>query len=141
MVDEKPPRKPGSPLGGVRVAAHMLSGLDAEVRARILANIAKRDSKLAAEIQKNLFTFDDITRLSSWDIQKLLQKTPLTDLALALRNAPEEIKDFVFKNLSQRTGKLLQDEIQTLGPRRVSEIEAEQNKIVSIAKELLKISE
>jgi len=141
MVDEKPPRKPGSPLGGVRVAAHMLSGLDAEVRARILANIAKRDSKLAAEIQKNLFTFDDITRLSSWDIQKLLQKTPLTDLALALRNAPEEIKDFVFKNLSQRTGKLLQDEIQTLGPRRVSEIEAAQNKIVSIAKELLKISE
>ena len=141
MVDGKPPRKPGSPLGGVRVAAHMLSGLDAEVRARILANIAKRDSKLAAEIQKNLFTFDDITRLSSWDIQKLLQKTPLTDLALALRNAPEEIKDFVFKNLSQRTGKLLQDEIQTLGPRRVSEIEAAQNKIVSIAKELLKISE
>ncbi|HAR41721.1 MAG TPA: hypothetical protein DCS07_03690 [Bdellovibrionales bacterium] len=137
MVDEKPPGK--SPLGGVRAAANMLSGLDAAARARILANIAQRDPKLAAEIQKNLFTFEDLTRLSTWDIQKLMSKIPMNILALALRNSPQEIKDFAFQNLSERTGKILQEEIQTLGPRRVSEIEAAQEKIVALAKELLEI--
>src|SRR5688500_9655754 len=114
-------KKPPQAKGGIKAAAEMLGGLDAETRNRLLVNLAKRDPQVAIEIEKQLFVFEDLLRLSDSSLQVLLKEIPLSKLALALRKTSSEIKEFIKRNLSEQQQQMLREEMDAQGLRKVSQ--------------------
>ena len=121
---------------GLKAAAEMLAHLDTAAREKLLANVAERDSALADQLQKQMFVFEDLVHLPPSDLQLVLKEISQTRLALALRNVPEEVKNKLFENMSVRGGESLREEINSQGPRRVSDVESAQSEVIKIAKRL-----
>ena len=125
-----------SQLGGVQTVAEMLNVMDKNAEKAIMSRVEEKDPLLAEEIRKLLFIFDDIIKIDDRGIQALLKEVSNDKLLLALKTANQEIKDKVFKNLSSRAADLLGDDLATMGPARVSDVEAAQMEIVNTARRL-----
>lgn len=123
-------------LGGVQPVAEMLNVMDKNTEKAIMSRIEERDPILAEEIRKLMFVFEDITKIDDKGIQTLLKEVPNEKLLLALKTANEEIKNKVFKNISQRAAQMLKDDLQNMGPSRLSDVETAQVEIVNIARRL-----
>ncbi|MGE0761654.1 MAG: flagellar motor switch protein FliG [Bdellovibrionales bacterium] len=123
-------------LGGVQPVAEMLNVMDKNTETAIMSRIEEKDPILAEEIRKLMFVFEDIVKIDDRGIQTLLKEVPNDKLLLALKTANEEIKTKIFKNISQRAAKLLQDDLQNMGPSRLSDVESAQVEIVNIARRL-----
>ena len=135
--DDSSKKKAAKPAaGGIKAAAEILNSLDPPSRKRLLANLADRDPKLTSEIERQMFTFESLIRLSAPDIQAVLREVPHDKLALALKTATPALSKFIFDHLSKRNAQVLQEEIAQLGPRRLSEVILAQADIVEIAKEI-----
>lgn len=91
-------------LGGPRTAANILNGTPPETERRILVSLDKQNRELAETVRHQMFTFDDIVRLSDNEIQEVLREVDTHDLAIALRGAKEETCNRIFANLSERVG-------------------------------------
>ncbi len=98
--------------------------------------LKKKDPILAEEIRKLMFVFEDIVKIDDKGIQTLLKEVPNDKLLLALKTANEEIRGKIFKNISQRAAKLLQDDLGNMGPARLSDVESAQVEIVNVARRL-----
>ncbi|MCX7712310.1 MAG: flagellar motor switch protein FliG [Chthoniobacterales bacterium] len=122
--------------GGVKTVAQLLNALDRETSKALLARIEERNAPLAQAIRKNLFSMEDIARLPVTDIQKILREVESSDLCMALKTAPESVKKAIFSALSKRAGEALKEEMEMLGPVRVSDIEQAQDRIVAIVSNL-----
>jgi flagellar motor switch protein FliG len=83
-----------------------------------------------------MFTFDDLIRLTPQAVQVLLRAAEKDKIPIALKGASEKIRDMFFKNMSDRAGKILKDDIEALGPVRLRDVDEAQSGIVAIAKEL-----
>ena len=94
------------------------------------------DEALGAKIQNLIFTFDDLESIDDRGMQELLRQVPGDRLLLALKACEQELKDKVFRNMSQRAAEMLKDDMESKGPVRVSEVEAAQKEILAIAKRL-----
>ena len=125
-----------SQLGGVQTVAEMLNVMDKNAEKAIMSRVEEKDPLLAEEIRKLMFIFEDIIKIDDRGIQALLKEVPNDKLLLALKTANQEIKDKVFKNLSKRAADLLQDDLSTMGPARVSDVEGAQLEIVNVARRL-----
>lgn len=123
----------GTRIDGLGAAAELLNGLDPEHRKRLLEQVAKRDPKVAENIEKRMFGFEDLRRLSDHDLQLVLREAPHSKIILALRRATEALQESVYRNVTSRTGEMLREEVRTQGPKRVSDIQAAQNDILKIA--------
>ena len=123
-------------LGGVKAAADILSHLDSGSRERILADILRRDPDLGRKLQQQMTIFDDLAHLPPREMQELLRDIPKYKLALAMRKCGEEIKAAIFAALSPRAADALREDIEGMGKRRLSEVEAAQAEIVEVAKRL-----
>jgi len=114
----------------------MMNLLDEETRTRLLKELANRDQALADNIRQRMFVFEDLVKIDARSAQLLAKEVPINVLALALKNAAVEVRRFVMGSLSSRNQKILEEEIQNLGPRRISEIEAAQAEVIKTAKKL-----
>src|ERR1044072_5925931 len=123
-------------LGGVQPVAEMLNVMDKNTEPAIMSRIEEKDPILAEEIRKLMFVFEDIVKIDDKGIQTLLKEVPNDKLLLALKTANEEIRAKIFKNISQRAAKLLQEDLQNMGPSRLSDVEAAQVEIVNVARRL-----
>ena len=123
-------------LGGVQPVAEMLNVMDKNTETSIMSRIEEKDPILAEEIRKLMFVFEDIVKIDDKGIQTLLKEIPNDKLLLALKTAPEEIKQKIFKNISQRAANLLKDDLSNMGPARLSDVEAAQVEIVNVARRL-----
>lgn len=123
-------------LGGVEPVAEMLNSMDKTTETNIMARVEEKDPELAEEIKKLMFVFEDLIMLDDRGMQSLLKEVPNDKLLIALKTSPEEIKQKIFKNMSQRAGQLLQEDLANLGPQRLSDVESAQSEIVNIAKRL-----
>lgn len=123
-------------LGGVQPVAEMLNVMDKNTEKAIMSRIEERDPILAEEIRKLMFVFEDISKIDDKGIQTLLKEVPNDRLLLALKTANEEIKNKIFKNLSQRAAQMLRDDLSSLGPSRLSDVEGAQVEIVNVARRL-----
>lgn len=123
-------------LGGVQPVAEMLNVMDKNTETAIMSRIEEKDPILAEEIRKLMFVFEDIVKIDDRGIQTLLKEVPNDKLLLALKTANDEIKAKIFKNISQRAAKLLQEDLQNMGPSRLSDVESAQVEIVNIARRL-----
>ena len=123
-------------LGGVQPVAEMLNVMDKNTEKAIMSRIEERDPILAEEIRKLMFVFEDIVKIDDKGIQTLLKEVPNEKLLLALKTANEEIKNKIFKNISQRAAQLLKDDLSNMGPSRLSDVEGAQVEIVNVARRL-----
>lgn len=123
-------------LGGVQPIADMLNIMDKNSEQNIMARLEEKDPELAEEIRKLMFVFEDIIFIDDRGMQMLLKEVPNDKLVIALKTAPEEIKDKIFRNISKRAADLLREDLEALGPVRLSDVETAQQEIVNIAKRL-----
>jgi len=125
-----------TPLGGVRAAAEILNFCGAARESSILDAVREQDAELAQKIIDEMFTFDNLIDIDDRSIQLLLREIQSESLIIALKGSKQELRDKIFKNMSQRAGELLREDLEAKGPVKVSEVEAEQKEILKIARRL-----
>ena len=116
--------------------AEIFNSFDRQTEARFLTMLEENNRDAAERIKALMFTFEDLVRLESSAIQTLVQKMDKKDLAMALKGANEEAKTFFFANMSARSGKLLKDDMDAMGPVRLKDVDDAQGRMVSVAKDL-----
>ncbi|NLL32036.1 flagellar motor switch protein FliG [Enterococcus cecorum] len=122
--------------GGVHTLVEILNSVGRSTEKNILADLDKRQPELSSEVKSSLFTFDDIITLDKLDVQKVLRFVDNNVLVLALKGTGDDIKEFIFSNLSSRAVENIQEEMQFMGPTRLSAVEEAQQKVVSIIRRL-----
>jgi flagellar motor switch protein FliG len=123
-------------MGGVRAAAEMLNYLGSANEAAVIAGIRDYDPDLAQAIQDEMFVFDNLMDLDDRSIQLLLREVQSESLIIALKGTTAELREKIFKNMSQRAAEMLRDDLEAKGPVRLSEVEAEQKEILKIVRKL-----
>jgi flagellar motor switch protein FliG len=123
-------------LGGVQPVAEMMNIMDKNTETAIMSRLEEKDPILAEEIRKLMFVFEDIVKIDDRGIQVLLKEVANDKLLLALKTAGEEIKEKVFRNISQRAAQLLREDLESMGPSRLSDVENAQQEIVNTARKL-----
>lgn len=123
-------------VGGVESVAEMLNLADRTTEKVIFEVLEEQDAELAQEIRRLMFVFEDILLVNDKGIQAMLREIDQNDLALALRTATEELKNKILGNMSERASTLVREEIEFMGPVRLSDVEAAQQKIVDIVRRL-----
>ncbi len=116
--------------------AEIFNNLDRASETRFVAALEERNRESAERIKALMFTFDDLGRLSPVAVQGLLRAVEKDKLPLALKGASESLRELFFKNLSERAGKMLRDDIEGLGPVKLRDVDDAQAAIVILAKEL-----
>ncbi|HWB12337.1 MAG TPA: flagellar motor switch protein FliG [Pirellulales bacterium] len=122
--------------GGVEAVAEILNVTDRATERSLLENLAQEDPDLVEEIRRLMFVFEDIAKFSSKDIQTLLKNVENSQLAMALKGASEELKQKIMGNMSVRAADLLREEMEYLGPVRLSAVEQVQQQIVDVIRRL-----
>ncbi|HEY0008198.1 MAG TPA: flagellar motor switch protein FliG [Tepidisphaeraceae bacterium] len=122
--------------GGVESVAEMLNLADRTTEKGIMEGLEADDPDLVESIRRLMFVFEDILMVNDKGIQSVLKEVENDSLSLALKTASEELKAKIFKNMSERAAQLTQENMQFMGPVRVSDVEAAQQKIVDIVRRL-----
>lgn len=123
-------------VGGVQSVVDILNQTDRGTEKNILESLAEENPELVEEIKRRLFVFEDIINLDDRSLQRVLREVDISDLALALKGAAEEMKEKIFSNMPKRAAAMLKDELEFLGPVRVRDVEEAQQKIVNIVRQL-----
>ena len=123
-------------LGGVKTAAEMINMLGSSVETAVIDYIRETDNELAQKIMDNMFTFDDLEKIDDKGIQTVLKEVQSESLIIALKGATPEMREKVFRNMSSRAAETLREDLESRGPVRVSEVEAEQKELLKIVRRL-----
>src|SRR5580658_1884575 len=116
--------------------ADIFNNLDRQSETRFIAALEERNRESAERIRSLMFTFEDLQRLGTPAMQVLLRSVERDKLPLALKGASEKLRELFFKSMSDRAGKILKDDISTLGPVKLRDVDEAQATIVAVAKEL-----
>ena len=123
-------------LGGLRSVAEILNMLGVSTTQKILGDITEQDYELATNIKNLMFTFEDIIQLDNNSIQKVLKEVENKELTLALKGVAEEVKNKILGNMSERATNMILEEMEYMGPVKLSEVEEAQQKVVDIINRL-----
>ena len=123
-------------MGGAKTAAEMINMLGSAVETSVLDFIRESDGELAQRIMDNMFTFDDLQKLEDSAIQTVLKEVQTESLVIALKGAAPEMREKIFKNMSKRAAETLREDLESRGPVRLSEVEAEQKEMLKILRRL-----
>ena len=123
-------------LGGVKAAAEILNLLGSAVETAVLDYVRESDNDLAQKIMDNMFTFDDLVSIDDKGIQALMKEVQTESLVIALKGATPELRDKILKNMSTRAAETLREDLESRGPVRLSEVEAEQKEMLKIVRRL-----
>ncbi|WP_175988982.1 flagellar motor switch protein FliG [Bacillus sp. Marseille-Q1617] len=122
--------------GGVEAVVEVLNGVDRSTEKTILDALEIQDPELAEEIKKRMFVFEDIVTLDGRSIQRVIRDCDNEDLLLSLKVSSDEVKEIVFKNMSNRMVETLKEEMEFMGPVRLRDVEEAQSRIVAIIRRL-----
>jgi flagellar motor switch protein FliG len=123
-------------LGGAKTAAEIINLMGTAIETSALDFIREADNDLAQKIMDNMFTFDDLEKLEDSGIQALLKEVQSESLIVALKGATPEMREKILKNMSKRAAETLREDLESRGPVRVSEVEAEQKEMLKIVRRL-----
>lgn len=124
------------PMGGVRAAAEILNFLSGENETSVMDNLKNYDEDMAQRIMDEMFVFDNILDIDDRGIQTILREVQSDSLIIALKGAPQELREKIFKNMSQRAAEMMREDLESKGPVRLSEVEAQQKEILQIVRRL-----
>jgi flagellar motor switch protein FliG len=116
--------------------AEIFNSFDRQTETRFLTSLEEIDRDGSERIKSLMFTFDDLMKLDAASIQTLLRNVPRDKLTVALKGATQEVRDFFLQHMSQRAGKMLVDDMQTMGPVRLKDVDESQSNMVAVAKDL-----
>jgi flagellar motor switch protein FliG len=126
-----------SSLGGVKAAAEILNMLGSAVETSVLDFVREADNDLAQKIMDNMFTFDDVEKIDDKGIQALMKEVQSESLVIALKGATPGLREKIFRNMSSRAAETLKEDLDSRGPVRLSEVEAEQKEMLKIVRRLV----
>ncbi len=125
-----------SSLGGIKAAAEMINLMGANVEGTVIESIRGHDPDLAQKIMDKMFVFDDLIKLDNKAIQTVLKEVASDVLIAALKGAQPELKDKILSNMSSRAAESLREDLESRGPMRLSEVEAQQKEILKTVRRL-----
>jgi len=123
-------------LGGTKATAEILNFLGSSVETAAVESIRESDADLAQKILDQMFTFDNLNDLDDRGIQALLREIQSESLIVALKGADQTLRERIFKNMSSRAAEMLREDLESKGPVRLSEVEAEQREILKVVRRL-----
>lgn len=123
-------------MGGYKTAAEIMNNLDSSIESELMDAIKEIDEDMGSQISDLMFVFDNLKEVDDRGIQSLLREVSSDVLILALKGAEDDLKDKIFNNMSKRAAELLLDDLEAKGPVRVSEVEAAQKEILTIARRM-----
>ena len=106
----------GKQIGGVEMVAGILNQMDRQLESELLGKIEEEDSALAERIRQLMFTFEDLMKIDDRGMQALLKEITSEDVALALKGSSDDIKEKIFKNMSERAASILKEDLEAMGP-------------------------
>jgi len=122
--------------GGIEAVVQVLNGVDRTTERTILDTLEIQDPELAEEIKKRMFVFEDIVTLDARAIQRIIREVSNEDLLLALKVSSDDVKDMVYRNMSQRMVESFKEDMEFMGPVRLRDVEEAQSRIVGIIRRL-----
>jgi flagellar motor switch protein FliG len=125
-----------SNLGGIKAAAEILNMMGSAVETSVLDFVREADNDLAQKIMDNMFTFDDLEKIDDRGIQALMKEVQSESLIIALKGATPSLRDKIFRNMSTRAAEALREDLESRGPVRLSEVEAEQKEMLKVVRRL-----
>ncbi|MEZ8143456.1 flagellar motor switch protein FliG [Enterovibrio norvegicus FF-33] len=123
-------------IGGLKAAADIMNYMDNALESALMEQIGQNDEEMASQIQDLMFVFDNLSDVDDRGIQAILKDVPQEALQKALKGAEEGLREKIFANMSKRAAEMLQDDLEAMGPIRVSDVEAAQKEILSVARRL-----
>ncbi|MCD6298805.1 MAG: flagellar motor switch protein FliG [Deltaproteobacteria bacterium] len=121
---------------GVVALANILNEVDGKTEEKVLSHLEEQDSDLADRVRQKMFVFEDLLGVDDKNFRDILQNVDNQQLAKALKTASEELKQKIFHNLSERASEMLKEDIDVMGPVRLTEVEEAQQTILKAAKKL-----
>ena len=128
--------KEGKKVGGVQSVAEILNAVDRATEEEVLSEIEEDSAQMAEDIRNLMFVFEDCKNIDDRGVRELLKEISNEDLTLALRGASDDLKDKFFKNMSERAGTMIREELEFMGPTKLSDVETAQQNIVKIVRRL-----
>jgi flagellar motor switch protein FliG len=126
----------GTKIGGAKAVAEVLNLVGQSTEKSILKSLTKRDSKLAEEVEKLMFIFEDILLLSDRSVQQILSNVENKDVALSLKAASEDVINKIMGNMSERAATMLKDELKYMGPVKLKDVEEAQQRIIETIRKM-----
>jgi flagellar motor switch protein FliG len=123
-------------MGGIKVAAEIMNFMNGENEASVMEGLKTYDEEMAQKIMDQMFVFDNILDIDDKGIQVILKEVQSETLIVALKGTTEEIRDKIFKNMSSRAAEMMKEDLETKGPVKLSEVEAQQKAILVIVRRL-----
>ncbi len=123
-------------MGGLKSAANIMNYLDTAIEGQLMDAIREQDEEMSQQIQDLMFVFDNLVDVDDKGIQAILREVQQDALLKAIKGADEELKDKIMRNMSKRAAEMLNDDLEALGPVRISEVETAQKEILSVARRL-----
>ena len=126
-----------SSLGGVKTAAEMINLMGTVIEGTVVESIRNHDPDLAQKIVDKMFVFDDLIKLDDKSVQMVLKEVASDTLIAALKGAQPELRDKILANMSSRAAETLREDLESRGPMRLSEVEAQQKEVLKIVRRLV----
>jgi flagellar motor switch protein FliG len=123
-------------MGGVKTAAEIINMMGTQIESSVIESIRGFDADLAQKIMDKMFTFEDLLKLDGKSIQLVLKEVASESLVIALKGATSELRELILSNMSSRAAEGLRDDLESRGPVRLSEVEAQQKEILKIVRRL-----
>ena len=123
-----------SSVGGIKAAASIMNYTKQNMEQRVMKNLGEKDRNLAKEIQESMFTFDTLILMDDRSMQTLLRNVDQEILIIALKGTDDALKDKIFSSMSQRAAANIKDEMEVLGPIRLTEVQEAQKAIINVAR-------
>ena len=123
-------------LGGVKTAAEMLNQMGGNADVAVLDTIRNYDADLAQKIMDKMFVFDDLVKLDDRSLQLVLREVPSETLIVSLKGGSMEVRDKILANMSMRASAALKEDLESRGPMRLAEVEAQQKEILKVVRRL-----
>ena len=123
-------------VGGVEPVAEILNSVDKATETRILSSIEETNPELAEQIRELMFTFEDMALIDAKQMQLVMKDVDQADMVLALKTASDAVKELIFSSMSSRAAEMVREDLENLGPAKLSDVEAAQQKIIKVVKKL-----
>lgn len=128
--------KEGKKVGGIQAVAEILNSVDRATEEEVLSEIEEQSASMAEEIRNLMFVFEDVAGLDDRAIRETLKEISNEDLTMALRGSKEDMREVFFRNMSERAATMIREDLEIMGPTRLSDVEAAQQNIVRIVRRL-----
>ena len=126
----------GKQVGGVRPIAEILNFVDNATEARVMDGLTELEPELSERIRQLMFTFEDLGKIDNQSMQVLIREVEKDKWVMSMRTASPNLKKKIFGNMSERAGALLKEEIESMGPVRLRDVEAAQREVIDLARRL-----